>query len=239
MQDVAIPVGGSRQPEALFDGGHSAYQIEHFITTRGNWTPWGKLQQALREVRTRRRARAQLCSEIELAQIERIETRREWCFRETSRRRRAIRLRRLDERIDELTECLAANGRALVQFQREARSAALEVGPVSSERRAALERETWNVRIRAMAAIDVHARGSLSPATLELLCAIPSVEREAIFTEIRTGLEAGRENPQQLLLAWLDEAHGVSEVAEEGERSGPEARPGNQLPTFEPRSRGN
>lgn len=190
---------------ADYEPGHSTFQIERFIIERGNWTPWGKLQQALREIQKRRQGVAQLHDEIALAQVERVETRRRWCFRETSRRRRAIRVRQLNARIDELRRNIITNRRELNQFVHLARECATRVGPVDAVRRAELEMETWMTRIRAMAAIDVLTRGGISASTLELICAIPTEDRESILNEIRTGIERARETPDRALLSWLDE----------------------------------
>ncbi len=204
MQDFLSSEVRHPNLEDWCDGGHSRFQIEHFITTRGNWTPWGKLQQALREVRKRRQGETQLHDDIELALIERTEVRRTWCFRATSRRRRAVRLRQLRQRIDDLQQSLATNRRELESFEAIARNCSALIGPVTPDQRAALEAETWRIRIRAMAAIDVLSRGGISHATLELICAIPPSERESILQEIRESIEAGKDRPERSLLKWLD-----------------------------------
>jgi hypothetical protein len=198
---------------ADYEAGHSEFQIERFIVDRGNWTIWGRLQQALREIQKRRRGQAQLRDEIQLAQVERIEARRRWCFRETSRRRRAVRLRQLHERIDDLRRSLATNRRELAQFISLARKCARQLGPIDPERRAHLELETWLIRIRTTAAIDVLTRGGLSPSTLELICALPRPDRETLLLEIRQGIDQAREDPHRALLSWLDEFENRSDGA--------------------------
>ncbi|MGE3316617.1 MAG: hypothetical protein AB7O26_15985 [Planctomycetaceae bacterium] len=204
MPDFDLPEACSPQPDALSDSGHSRFQIEHFIATRGNWTPWGKLQQARRELRKRRFAETELKDDIELAEIERTEVGRRWCFRSTTRRRRDLRLRQLDRRIAELKRSRASNQRELREFETIERHCTELVGPVTPERQAALDAETWRTRIRAMAAIDVLTRGGISHATLELICAIPKPERESILREIRAAIETGRDRPESALLGWLD-----------------------------------
>src|SRR5690606_38102694 len=48
--------------------GHSEFQIEQFILTRGNWSPFGRYKQCLREIDSRRRAIQDM--HLELAQLQ-------------------------------------------------------------------------------------------------------------------------------------------------------------------------
>lgn len=142
-------------------------------------------------------------------------------------------MRQLDARIEELNANLGVNSRELAEFERIAHECSAQIGEVTPERGTELDAETWQVRIRAMAAIDVLTRGGVSSSTLELICALDQSMRQSILTEIRTAVESGRDQAERKLLGWLDNLS--PPLLRELE---PLPNGGTHLPTLEPRSRG-
>lgn len=161
--------------------GHSAFQIAHFIVTRGNWTPWGKYRQCLRELERRRGAIEQLEHELEIAALDLTDLARRWSFRATTRRRRMLERRQIARRMRDLRLQLRDVRRELAVFLAIAKALRKRIGPLTPERRARLEAETWHERIGIMAAIDrLTNRGAPSASTQELFLALPPADRARI-----------------------------------------------------------
>jgi len=191
--------------------GHSAFQIAHFIVTRGNWTPWGKYRQCLRELDRRRAGIEQLEHELEIAALDLADLARRWSFRATTRRRRALERRQLTRKMRDLRLQLRDVRRELNVFLAIARSLKATLGELTQEQRAALEEETWRTKLRGMAALDLATQGRISEPTLSLLLATPHDWHAPLLRQIRRALDARgtNEGVDQESLGWLDALQAV------------------------------
>jgi hypothetical protein len=134
---------------------HSEFQIRHLILIRSGGTIWGCYQQSLREIAAR------------WSSLQHDEAHGNHQFEATSY-----------PQIDSLQ--LTLRKRVLNDQQRElavflAYAIVLKavLGHVSNHRRAALERELWAYRIRAVLARDYLCLGHPSPETIELIHVLP------------------------------------------------------------------
>ena len=184
--------------------GHSEYQIDHFIVGRGNWTPWGRYRQALREIDKRLRGLSQLRDDRELAQVDLEELERTWVFRAATRRRNAVKHRRLEAQIQFLNRDIAECERELARLTAIAQGLKTQLGDLSPERRAALEEETWETRLRAMAGLDILTQGRITEQTLSLLLSLPRSRRDPILREVQETMESVRCQREGPLVAWLE-----------------------------------
>ena len=185
-------------------GGHSDLQIERFITIRGNWTAYGRYKQCLREIDGRHHGLQDLREEAELAELDLQDA--DHLVSETEgsadHTRRRIARDRQQRRLDQTRRAIAEQERELQRFVELATELQQQLGELTPERRSELERELWAVRTRAMVALDLFTQGSLSPATAELLIALPADIRRPILAAAKQAEQQGG------LFDWLEAGPG-------------------------------
>lgn len=174
---------------ADLQSGHSAFQMDAFIVQSGNWTPYGRYMQALRELDKRRRGIVELKFQLEQLQLD-AERNHRWRITSSGRRARSLESRRLSHAFAECERKLKDTERERDHFFLIASELKAELGELTSDRRETLEAETWEVRARTMAAIDVAASGGVSHATAELIAALPDTMRRRCIGWLKQGREA-------------------------------------------------
>lgn len=175
---------------ADLQSGHSAFQMDAFIVQSGNWTPYGRYMQALRELDKRRRGGEELRFQREQLHLDIEANESRWCWTAAGNRKRALELERLRFGLAECERKQHETARELRHFLGVAQSLKDELGELTPEKRAALESETWEIRARTMAAIDVATIGSVSHATGELIAALPDDMRRRCIGWLKQGREA-------------------------------------------------
>ncbi len=176
---------------------HSAYQMDHFITFRNGLTLYGCYKQALREWYGRYSNMVTMYVEREKAQInldEAADKLRGNALSEFDRRRLILDTARLRASLDESDKSIADAEREFVHFLSQAVALKEHIGPLTPERRAALERELWMTKIKASAAIDLLSCGGLKQSTVELLHSVPLSDRAELADAILK-----RENYERLV----------------------------------------
>lgn len=176
---------------------HSTLQMDAWILTEGNWTDWGRYQQALRELHARRGTLESLLRKIELAKLDlaAFHRRRPW-FGKERQKRWSLHVQEHEARLRDMIDSLAETHREHRHFYQVALELKARIGDVTPEKREQLDRETWMVRIQKMVAIDAHTHGRIGPAVLKMIASLPvDLRRQAIEvarnpTLIRQAVEA-------------------------------------------------
>ena len=132
---------------------HSEFQMDHFITIRAGGTPWGMYRQALRELDSRKSALLEHYSKRQSLEMQK----------------------------NTLDRTIADQEREFKHFYAQAVALKNDLGELTPERKAQLERETWLHRLKMKAAIELRTIGRVSEDTMETLLALPKVEREAVL----------------------------------------------------------
>lgn len=165
---------------------HSDLQIEAWILTEGNWTDWGRYQQALRELHGRRAAIESLSRETDLALLDlRALERRRPLFGRDRRERWRIRVEAQQCKVRDLFATVIDTQREFERFHQLAAELKASLGEITPARRRELDRETWMTRIRYMAAIDFQFHGRMSPALVRMVAALPPELRHAALETAR------------------------------------------------------
>lgn len=165
---------------------HSDLQIDAWIVNRDNWTPWGKYQQALRELHGRRSTIESLTHEIAVAELDLndLANRAPW-FGTARRKRWSLAFDQQLRKLRDLRASLAECRREFSRFHAIASTLKEELGEIDPERRAQLDRETWTMRMRMMLALDLAANGRVSASLLGMLAAAPETIRKSLACEMR------------------------------------------------------
>ncbi len=187
---------------------HSEFQIEHFIVGRGNFTPYGRYKQAVREMEKRERAAEELLLTINDLTLKLETVQRRWCVTRWQRRKRDNDLNRTRMSLASARRMFEENEFELQQFRDLAQKVRVKLGQMTAERAQNLEAEMWDAKLRAMVATDLIVQGRLSGPTLDLLVSIPSVMRQSILADMRETLAAlrdGRDGPMVQALLGVSE----------------------------------
>lgn len=156
--------------------GHSQWQIEHaMIASNGFGTTYGRFRQALRELAAREDIIAEQGDAIEDATMElaRQERRYRWHLA-WNRARLAVDIRRNRRRLEHQRRRLADTEREQAIIYAECQRYAAELGDLSQDRIAELDREMWHHywRMRLVAEMLVH-RGAVTPGFLVEVAKLP------------------------------------------------------------------
>lgn len=165
----------------------SDFQIDHFIVGTSCGTAYGSYKQCLRELKTRYNGLYELEEELadQRAEIEGLEAKGpDGNGRELRRQRR---------RLAATIRSQADTQREYDRFLMHARRLKAEVGELTPEKRAVLDRDMWAYRLRAMATLDAFM-GGLSHGTAEAILKCPP--------DVRAEIVAGLPIPQPVI-AWL------------------------------------
>lgn len=179
---------------------HSDFQMDYFITVKSGGTPYGCYKQALRELSKRTRGIEQLRFDRErlLVDIAELEARqRKWIRGRFARMRDAIDLRQKRSQLAEMDRAIDETRREHDRFLQHAEHYRATVGELTDERRAELDADMWEHRIRCMAALDLMTCGRLQRNTIEFLVSIPREMRQRL---VESGLAEGQ---HQRLIEWF------------------------------------
>lgn len=185
---------------------HTDFQIDHFIATRGNWTPWGIHRQCLREIKRRELAHLEISEQLELLKIDMAELREKQSESKAhDRARNDIRLRQMERGIVQLELSLKENQQELERFRHNNEEALEKIGPITNGQARQLEEETWVVRIRAMVAMNLASEGRVNQSTWRLILSLPPRLKEPLMTEILDAmrkLQSPSDIPDIPLIRW-------------------------------------
>lgn len=161
-----------------------ATQLGTFVL--GGRTEWGTYKQSLRELYKRIRGLRQMITDRDLADIDKEElSDRINGEDERDARRAQIEMRALDGRIEELDRSIRDTKREAALFYRVASEVKSELGEITEERRAELDRQEWRWWHLKRAAIAKIGSGRVDNTTLKNLCALPIAEREEWLSVIK------------------------------------------------------
>lgn len=165
---------------------HSDLQIDAWILNEGNPTDWGRYQQSLRELHSRRGAVESLTREADLAllDLEQCRRSRPW-FGSARRQRWATQLEQQRCRLRDVLASLAEHRRELERFHAAANVLRASLGEITPERRAELDRELWLARIQQMAAVEIVANGRIGPQLVKMVAALPADLRRRAIAQTR------------------------------------------------------
>lgn len=199
MKDLNVAINELLQDH---QAGHSGLQIDQFIALKGNWTPYGRYKQCLREIDGRHRGLQELHEEAELATLDLDQAASLLSglpVGTSDHVRRRIDRDRKRRRLADIQRTIADQQRELDRFVELATDLKEQIGELTPERRAVLDREMWAVRTRAMVALDMFSTGSISASTAELLIALPADMRQPILEAAHSAESDGG------LFDWLTE----------------------------------
>lgn len=158
--------------------GQDATQLGSFVL--GGRTAWGTYKQAVRELYKRIRGLRKMITERDLGEIDREEIEERISGDDQRDARRAtIELRAHEGRMEELERGIRDTTREAALFYRVASEIKAEIGEVTEDRRAELDREEWKWWHLKRAAIAKLSTGRVDETTLKNLCSLPIAEREA------------------------------------------------------------
>ena len=160
---------------------HSNFQMDHLITIRAGGTTYGQYKQALRELYKRYRGLKELYAERELAQIDAEELTELANGNTYDARRNRIRLAQKRMALEEISKNIEDTEREFQRFYAQAEALKEQIGELTPERRAALDRDMWEYKLKEMAALDLATSGRLSLNTYEFIGACPPEMRKSVL----------------------------------------------------------
>ncbi len=163
---------------------HDDTQMDLFITGRAGGTAYGCYLQALREMEKRVRGLLELYSSRELLLVD-LEQMGETEIRcPFDRRRMAIQLETKRLGMRSLDRNICDTEREFSRFYQQAASLKEHIGELTPDKRATLEREMWEHRIKCTAAVDSLSSGRLGTNTITMLQSLPPEPRAKLCGEI-------------------------------------------------------
>ncbi len=163
---------------------HSEWQMDHFITVRAGGTEYGCYKQALRELHKRYRGLKGLYVERELLEVDIEEKNAQHYKTIYDERRRVIKLAQKQMQMEELDHQIRDTEREFKRFYIQATALKKRIGDLTPERRATLDRNMWEHRLKCMAAVDIMTTGRIGQNTIEFAMSIPMEDRVKLVKEI-------------------------------------------------------
>lgn len=167
---------------------HSAYQMDHFITSRAGVTTYGMFVQALREMRGRMDGLKELATDHALTQIEleRQERAAKRAKDSLDRREAEVKAGVARARLAGLLRNASETARELQRFYAQASALRARLpAELTPDVLAGLERERWVEGLKRRAAVELRADGKVSHGTVESVWALPIEERKAVLDELK------------------------------------------------------
>jgi hypothetical protein len=156
---------------------HSEFQIRWFIITRTGGTPYGCYKQALLEIDTRLRAISMI-------------TEKAGSISDAQGGTKQV--------VDTLRE--------LDELCRIATHLKAKIGCLDSNKRDLMEADLWTFRVKKMAVMDFMTEGRLCRETVELLLALPSMQRKQIIDQVLTPANHNKLIHEFLTATYITEA---------------------------------
>lgn len=165
---------------------HSDLQMDSFITGRNGGTVYGCYKQALRELFKRYRGLKELYVSRQRLAIDIEELEEKLPATEDRYAHRRVELDLVEKRmaIEDCAKTIADTEREFCRFLGQCRSLKRQIGELTPERRAALDHELWQYKLREMAAVDWLSRGRLGDTVITFVAYLPPTERHELLTEI-------------------------------------------------------
>jgi len=165
---------------------HSDFQMDYMITVKAGGTTYGQYKQALREVYKRHRGLRQsiVDRDILIVDVDELHAKRREGD-EFRQRKRAIRLHQKRGDLEDAERVITDTRRELDRFVSQAIALRELVGELTPERRAALDQDMWEHRIKSMIAVDIITKGSISENSLTCLNASPPEIRESLLNSMQ------------------------------------------------------
>lgn len=187
-------------------GGHSALQMDCFITVRAGGTPYGCYKQALREWHKRHCAMrlAEYDRELCLLDIEAIEQARPKTQR--GERRRQNRLGRKRMELDNSDKNTADLRRELMHFRAQCERYRAMLGDDFHEKRDRLDAEMWLFHSLEDSAMDLLSGGWLQKMTAAHIRVLPQEYRDFILEMLKP---ANRESLVNWWMQYRPDSHSM------------------------------
>jgi len=178
---------------------HSDFQMDYFITARAGGTVYGQYKQALRELFKRYRGLKELYVAKKLLEVDIAEL-SEWrLFKGKFERARCkINLAEKKMGMEDLDRNICDTEREFEHFYGQAQVLKKEIGDLTIERRAELDRDMWEHRLKSMAAVDYLTQGRIGENTITFIQSAPPAWRHPILKSI-----LGDEAQRAKLLNWF------------------------------------
>ena len=187
---------------------HSELQQDHFITRRSGGTIYGQYKQALRELFKRFRGLKELYYNKEklIIDTEELEELIELEENKFEARRKALEIEKFKYDMIELNKNIQDTEREFKRFYQQAYSLKKLIGELTDEKRAKLDKEMWEFKLKEMAYLDFLSNGRLNTNTLAFIHSLEHADKIETLTFI---------NDKNQLLSWYesqDETYDLLEV---------------------------
>lgn len=163
---------------------HSDFQMDALITVRAGGTRYGCYKQSLRELWKRYRGLRDLYAQCELLRIDIDELSSRSCDTEIDQRRTAVQRASKQLALQEVEKNIEDTEREFLRFYNQAVVLKSCIGELDPKRRAELDCEMWEHRLRCAAAIDFMTSGRLSANTVESLQSCPVEMRKRLAADM-------------------------------------------------------
>lgn len=163
---------------------HSDLQMDCFITARSGGTTYGMYKQALRELVSRRRALLEDYLRLQELRLDIEELEDITATTTRAFRRSELELARKTAEAQDLERAMNDRAREFGRFLSQARVLKAQLGDLSDERRAMLEAELWQHRLKMRAGLELLTLGRLEANTIELVGSLPADVRRPLTEAI-------------------------------------------------------
>ena len=202
---------------------HSEFQMDTFII--GGRHLFDQYKQALRELYKRVRGLREIIVNKELLQVDIDEAEVNVPDDEFEKRRWTIRQKQRMGQMEEANRSLEHTRREALRFYKHAVCLKSQIGELTPEKRAKLEKESWLYTLKKRAAIQKISQGRVNDTTIKNIMGLPKEERLQFINEIKNDAH---------LIPWLEEKDDVSPSTElEHISNPPELEDINKIPQIE------
>lgn len=163
---------------------HSDFQMDSLITIRSGGTLYGCYKQALRELWKRCRGLRELYARESMLSIDLDELASASDLNSFEVRRREVHRWEKSFLLAELRKNIEETEREFTRFYAQAIAIKSVIGHLDPERRAVLDQEMWEHRLKSAAAIELMSTGRLSAITIDAIRACPAPIREKLFSDV-------------------------------------------------------
>lgn len=163
--------------------GMSEFQDDYLVTSRAGGTLYGQYKQALRELYKRFRGLRELTCDYEKKQVE-IEIEKQKSETETDLLQQKlfdIEYRRKTMQLEETERLIKDTEREFKRFYQQSMYLKRQIGELTPEKRARLDQDMWEYKIKEMMCIDWITKGRLGTSTFEFIHSCPKDMKLRLF----------------------------------------------------------
>jgi len=167
--------------------GMSDFQDDYLVTVRAGGTLYGQYKQALRELYKRFRGLREVTCDKEKLEVE-IEEQEFIKDNDTDKFKKkyaAIEYKRKVMQLEESERSFSDTEREFSRFFKQASFLKKQIGELTDEKRALLDRDMWMYKIKEMICIDWISQGRLGNNTFEFLNACPANMKNDLLEKMK------------------------------------------------------